>query len=222
MSVACWKVVGRIIIQWICFNLCIFDLVHLIRYIYIYIDKNDRNFKTWICFYWCCWWRVYDGSKMPHCPMLEVLTPDQSNLATQSVQSTPQYPNKQTRHSSHIIKYKRTSRTFQLKINIASSSGFSICTSELVGWVESLVAKKACNLSLRPPPPSQLQLSNPLPNSPGAPTHLGQFHGQLSWSTLAQCKVLKYDLSSSLSAEKRLFRSFRQMQVFGLLAPIFP
>ena len=69
-----------------------------------------------------------------------------------------------------------------------------------MGWpVESLVAKKACNLSLRPPPPSQLQLSNPLPNSPGAPTHLGQPHGQLSWSTLAQCKVLKYELSSTLS-----------------------
>ena len=104
----------------------------------LYIDINNRNFKKWICLYWCCWWRVYDGSKMPHCPMLEVLTPDQSNLATQSAQSTPQYPNKQTRHSSHIIKYKRTSRTFQLKINIASSSGFSICTSELVGWVGQL------------------------------------------------------------------------------------
>ena len=91
-----------------------------------------------------------------------------------------------------------------------------------MGWpVESLVAKKACNLSLRPPPPSQLQLSNPLPNSPGAPTHLGQPHGQLSWSTLAQCKVLKYDLSSTLSAEKRLFRSFRQMQSLACLHQSF-
>ena len=93
-----------------------------------------------------------------------------------------------------------------------------------MGWpVESLVAKKACNLSLRPPPPSQLQLSNPLPNSPGAPTHLGQPHGQLSWSTLAQCKVLKYEVSStlSLSGEEAL-QKFQTDAVFGLLAPIFP
>ena len=33
-------------------------------------------------------------------------------------------------------------------------------------------------------PPPSFQLSNPLPNSPGTPTHLGHPHGQLSLSTL--------------------------------------
>ena len=77
----------------------------------------------------------------------------------------------------------------------------------LVGW--GWVAKKACTLSLRPPS-LFLQLSNPLPNSPGTPTHLGHPHGQLSLSTLVH-------QSPQVHQPQKLFKSLRQLQVFGLL-----
>ena len=93
-----------------------------------------------------------------------------------------------------------------------------VLLSWLDGWVGwAWVAKKACTLSLRPPSPPPFQLSNPLPNSPGTPTHLGHPHGQLSLSTLVHQTPQVQQPPASPGWGRKLFKSLRQMQVFGLL-----
>ena len=81
----------------------------------------------------------------------------------------------------------------------------------LVGW--GWVAKKACTLSLRPPS-LFLQLSNPLPNSPGTPTHLGHPHGQLSLSTLVHQSPQVHQPLSSFEGEA--------LQKFETAASLWP
>ena len=96
---------------------------------------------------------------------------------------------------------------------------FSICTTELVGrvgWLELGLPKRRAPSRYTHPPPS-LQLSNPLPNSPGTPTHLGHPHGQLSLSTLLHQSPRVQQPPTPPGPWRKLFKSFRQMQVSALL-----
>ena len=60
-----------------------------------------------------------------------------------------------------------------------------------MGWPVGVGLPKRRALPRYAQPSPSLQLSNPLPNSPGTPTHLGHPHGQLSLSTLVQQQPLR-------------------------------
>ena len=71
-----------------------------------------------------------------------------------------------------------------------------------MGWLVGLGLPKRRAPSRYAHPPPSLQLSNPLPNSPGTPTHLGHPHGQLSLSTLVHQSPQLQQPSASGSSSK--------------------
>ena len=84
-----------------------------------------------------------------------------------------------------------------------------------MGWLvgaRALPKSRATSRYAHPPP--SFQLSNPLPNSPGTPTHLGHPHGQLSLSTLVHQSPQVHQPLSSFEGEA--------LQKFETAASLWP